>query len=103
MIVRFFPPTDIISAGFKYHMNQNHSVLFYEEDSEELYVGGTGFILKLDVDDFHIIEVGWTNSFLICTLFLLLFRVFCFAPFPHPLRFNRGAVAAGVIRPNRWL
>ncbi|XP_030587644.1 semaphorin-7A [Archocentrus centrarchus] len=47
---------DIINAEFKYQINQNHSVLFYEEESDELYVGGTDFILKLGVDDFHIIE-----------------------------------------------
>ena len=33
----------------------------YQEDSEELYVGGTDFVLRLDVNDYHIIEVGVTG------------------------------------------
>lgn len=33
-------------------------MFFYHEDSEEMYVGGTDFVLKLDVNDYHIIEVG---------------------------------------------
>ncbi|XP_035520997.1 semaphorin-7A [Morone saxatilis] len=47
---------DIICGGFEYQDRQNHSVFFYDEDSEELYVGGTDFVFKLDVDDHHIIE-----------------------------------------------
>uniref|UniRef100_A0A3Q0R0I6 Semaphorin 7A (JohnMiltonHagen blood group) n=1 Tax=Amphilophus citrinellus TaxID=61819 RepID=A0A3Q0R0I6_AMPCI len=63
LVCLFFLPTDIINAEFKYQINQNHSVLFYEEESDELYVGGTDFILKLGVDDFHIIEfVCGTNG-----------------------------------------
>ncbi|XP_044049173.1 semaphorin-7A [Siniperca chuatsi] len=46
----------IISGGFKYQMNQNHTVFFYDEDSEEMYVGGTDFVLQLDVDNYRIIE-----------------------------------------------
>lgn len=56
-----FHPADILSVGLEYQINQNHSVLFYEEGSDELYLGGNDFILKLNVDDFHIIEVGWSN------------------------------------------
>lgn len=55
----FHPPD--ISVGLEYQINQNHSVLFYEEGSDELYLGGNDFILKLNVDDFHVIEVGWSN------------------------------------------
>ncbi|XP_073328805.1 semaphorin-7A [Pagrus major] len=47
---------DIINDGFEYQVHQNHSVFFYHEDSEEMYVGGTDFVLKLDVDDYHVIE-----------------------------------------------
>ncbi|XP_060891410.1 semaphorin-7A [Labrus mixtus] len=47
---------DIISAGFEYHVPQNHSVFYYQKDFEEMYVGGTDFVLKLDVEDYHIIE-----------------------------------------------
>ncbi|XP_070763581.1 semaphorin-7A [Enoplosus armatus] len=45
-----------IGGGFKYQIYQNHTVFFYHEDSEEMYVGGTDFVLQLDVDDYHIIE-----------------------------------------------
>ncbi|XP_070829118.1 semaphorin-7A isoform X2 [Chaetodon trifascialis] len=41
---------------FEYQVSQNHTVLFYHEDSEEMYVGGTDFVLKLDAGDYHIIE-----------------------------------------------
>ncbi|XP_040893453.1 semaphorin-7A isoform X2 [Toxotes jaculatrix] len=47
---------DSVVGGFEYHVNQKHSVLFYQEDSEEMYVGGTDFVLKLDMDDYHVIE-----------------------------------------------
>ncbi|XP_068579641.1 semaphorin-7A [Cebidichthys violaceus] len=47
---------DINSGGFEYQVYQNHSVFFYHEDSEQMYVGGTDFVLKLDVDDYHVIE-----------------------------------------------
>ena len=51
-------PSDIINAAFEYQDYQNHSVFYYHEESEEMYVGGTDFVLRLDVDDYHIIEVG---------------------------------------------
>uniref|UniRef100_UPI0037E8D477 semaphorin-7A n=1 Tax=Semicossyphus pulcher TaxID=241346 RepID=UPI0037E8D477 len=47
---------DIVSGGFVYNVSQNHSVFFYQKDYEEMYVGGTNFVLKLDMDDYHIIE-----------------------------------------------
>lgn len=50
---------DIISGGLEYQVYQNHSVFFYHEDSGEMYVGGTDFVLKIDVDGHtnnHIIE-----------------------------------------------
>lgn len=50
--------SDKNSGGeFEYQV-YHHSVFFYHEDSEEMYVGGTDVVLKLDVDDYHIIEVG---------------------------------------------
>ncbi|XP_041650841.1 semaphorin-7A [Cheilinus undulatus] len=47
---------DSISGGFDYEVSQNHSVFYYQEDYQEMYIGGTDFVLKLDVDDYHIIE-----------------------------------------------
>ncbi|XP_069019637.1 semaphorin-7A isoform X1 [Embiotoca jacksoni] len=47
---------DIMSGGFEHQVHQNHSVFLYQGDSEEFYVGGTDFVIKLDVDDYHIIE-----------------------------------------------
>lgn len=47
---------DVNSGGFEYQVCQNHSVFFSHENSEQMYVGGTDFVLKLDVDDYHIIE-----------------------------------------------
>ncbi|XP_041852351.1 semaphorin-7A [Melanotaenia boesemani] len=47
---------DIISGGFEYAVNQNHSVFSYQDDTAELYVGGSDFVLKLDVSDCHIVE-----------------------------------------------
>ncbi|XP_070686768.1 semaphorin-7A [Pempheris klunzingeri] len=46
----------IIRGAFEYQVHQNHCVFSYHDDSEEMYVGGTDFVLKLDVDDYHIIE-----------------------------------------------
>lgn len=60
----FFFSSDIICGGFQYQVCQNHSVFFYHEDSDEMYVGGTDFVLKFDVDDHthnHVIEVGDHN------------------------------------------
>lgn len=48
----------ITNDVFEYQVYQNHSVFFYHDDYEEMYVGGTDFVLKLDVDNYHIIEVG---------------------------------------------
>ncbi|CAN9499339.1 unnamed protein product [Ophioblennius macclurei] len=48
---------DIIKGAYEYTTIQNHSVFLYQEHSKELYVGGTNFVLKLDVDDYHIIEM----------------------------------------------
>ncbi|XP_068459717.1 semaphorin-7A [Clinocottus analis] len=45
---------DINSGGFEYQVHQNHSVFFCHE--EHMYVGGTDFVLKLDLDDYHVIE-----------------------------------------------
>ena len=56
MIIIF--SSDITSGGLEYQVHQNHSLFFYHDDSEEMYVGGTDFVLKLDVDDYHVKEVG---------------------------------------------
>lgn len=47
---------DMINAGFEYPALQNHSVFFYHENSDDLYVGGTDFVFKLDMDHCHMIE-----------------------------------------------
>ncbi|XP_076589062.1 semaphorin-7A isoform X2 [Chaetodon auriga] len=47
---------------FEYQVYQNHTVLFYHEDSKEMYVGGTDFVLKLNADDYHIIEKFSLNT-----------------------------------------
>ncbi|XP_071354558.1 semaphorin-7A [Trachinotus anak] len=47
---------DTVSGGFAYQVSQNHSVFFYPEDSEEMYIGGTDFVLKLKMDDYRVIE-----------------------------------------------
>ncbi|KAM3869937.1 semaphorin-7A [Diretmus argenteus] len=43
-----------INGQLEYPIYQNHTVFFLHED--ELYVGGTDFVLKIDVDDNRIIE-----------------------------------------------
>lgn len=47
---------DITSVALRYQVHQNHSAFFFHEETGEMYVGGTDFVLKLDVDDYHIIE-----------------------------------------------
>lgn len=47
---------DMFNGVFKYKVNQNHSVLFYNQDFDEMYVGGSDFVLRLDVNDHHVIE-----------------------------------------------
>ncbi|XP_037307889.2 semaphorin-7A isoform X1 [Pungitius pungitius] len=47
---------DVSSSGIEYPVSQKSSVFFYDEDSEEMYVGGTDFVLKLDVDDYRVKE-----------------------------------------------
>lgn len=47
---------DTVSGGFTYQVHQNHSVFFHHEDSEEMYIGGTDFVLKLDMNDYNVIE-----------------------------------------------
>uniref|UniRef100_G3NLG6 Semaphorin 7A (JohnMiltonHagen blood group) n=2 Tax=Gasterosteus aculeatus aculeatus TaxID=481459 RepID=G3NLG6_GASAC len=47
---------DYSSSGIEYEVSQKHSVFFYDEDSEQIYVGGTDFVLNLDVDDYRVKE-----------------------------------------------
>ncbi|XP_008275035.1 semaphorin-7A [Stegastes partitus] len=42
---------DVFSGGFNYQIDQNHTVFLYEEDSQELYVGGTGFVFRIDASN----------------------------------------------------
>nr|XP_046250642.1 semaphorin-7A [Scatophagus argus] len=53
---------DFISDRFHYPVYQNHTVFLYQEDSGELYVGATDFVLKLDVNDYHIKEIFPLNT-----------------------------------------
>ncbi|XP_017261087.1 semaphorin-7A [Kryptolebias marmoratus] len=41
----------LIRGEYKYEVHQNHIVFSYQEDSDELYVGGTDFVLKLDANN----------------------------------------------------
>ncbi|XP_061630479.1 semaphorin-7A [Phyllopteryx taeniolatus] len=47
---------DVIQGRFDFPVYQNHTVLFYHEDSGEFYIGGTNFVFKLDLDRFQIIK-----------------------------------------------
>lgn len=68
--------SDITSGRFDYQIYQNHTVFLYNEDSAEMYVGGTDFVLQLDVNDFHIIEVGKLRfETTVFDVFILLFHL----------------------------
>lgn len=45
-----------VKITFDYPELQNRTVLFYKQDYEELYVGGTDFVLRLNTSDYHLIE-----------------------------------------------
>nr|XP_019933767.1 PREDICTED: semaphorin-7A [Paralichthys olivaceus] len=45
-----------VGGGYEYQDLQKHSVLFYDEDSEDMYVGGTDFVLKLNMNDNNVKE-----------------------------------------------
>lgn len=47
--------TDIVTDAYKYQEYQNNTV-FYSNNSEEMYVGGTDFILRLDTNEFKVLE-----------------------------------------------
>ncbi|XP_051918251.1 semaphorin-7A isoform X2 [Hippocampus zosterae] len=47
---------DVIKGRFVYPIHQNHTVLIYHEDSGEIYVGGTDFVFKLDLDRYQIAQ-----------------------------------------------
>lgn len=46
----------------QYPMYQNHTVFFHPEDSDNLYVGGTDFVLQIDVQNSQIIEAFLLNT-----------------------------------------
>lgn len=50
--------SDVIKGRFVYPVHQNHTVLLYHEDSGEIYIGGTDFVFKLDLDRYQIAQVG---------------------------------------------
>lgn len=54
--------TDIVTDAYKYQEYQNNTV-FYSNNSEEMYVGGTDFILRLDTNEFKVLEVGLYTVF----------------------------------------
>lgn len=45
-----------VNIAFDYPELQNRTVLFYSQDYEELYVGGTDFVLRLNTSDYHLLE-----------------------------------------------
>lgn len=49
--------SDINGGGYVYPYNQRHSVFMNQEDSEELYVGATDLVLKLNLDNYRVTEV----------------------------------------------
>ncbi|XP_029379712.1 semaphorin-7A [Echeneis naucrates] len=53
---------DTVSGGFAYQVYQNHTIFFYNEDSEEMYIGGTDFVIKLNTSDYHVIEKFTLNT-----------------------------------------
>ncbi|XP_071752620.2 semaphorin-7A [Centroberyx gerrardi] len=55
-IPRLILSQDIINGRLEYAVHQNHTVFFHHDDSNELYVGGTDFVIKVDVDNNRIIE-----------------------------------------------
>lgn len=60
LIIRLFCFTSgLISGEYEYVLHQNYSVFLYQEDTDELYVGGTDFVLKLDANNYHILEVSF--------------------------------------------
>ncbi|XP_061773090.1 semaphorin-7A isoform X3 [Nerophis ophidion] len=53
---------DVIRGGFKYPVHQNHTILCYHEESGEMYVGGSDFVLKLDSDGYQITKTFHLNA-----------------------------------------
>ncbi|XP_056138133.1 semaphorin-7A isoform X2 [Lampris incognitus] len=47
---------DRICGRLEYPVYQNHTVFFHRDGSDELYVGGTDYVLKINVDDNQVIE-----------------------------------------------
>ncbi|XP_061677486.1 semaphorin-7A isoform X2 [Syngnathoides biaculeatus] len=47
---------DVIRGTLSFPFYQNHTLLFYHEDSGEMYVGGTNFVFKLSLDRFRMLE-----------------------------------------------
>lgn len=45
-----------VKIVFDYQELQNHTVSFYKQDYEDLYVGGTDFVLRLNTSNYDIIE-----------------------------------------------
>lgn len=78
--------SDIVGGEFEHRVKQNHTVFFYHEDSGEMYVGGTDFVLKLDVDNYCFKEVGVSPQTDFDPLFLIL--IFSFSFFYHLRNMN---------------
>ena len=73
-------PSGTVRGGFEYQEQQKHSVLFYHEDSADMYVGGTDFVLKLDMNDNNVKEVGACSRVKKHSFLTFLFS---FHPFIH--------------------
>ncbi|CAL8356226.1 unnamed protein product [Lota lota] len=52
---------DTIRNKLPYPAHQNHTVLFLQETKDVLYLGGTDFVLKIDMDSNNVIEGPCTN------------------------------------------
>ncbi|XP_072291864.1 semaphorin-7A [Eucyclogobius newberryi] len=45
-----------VKITFDYEKLQNHTVFFYSQDNGDMYVGGTEFVLRLNTNNYQIIE-----------------------------------------------
>lgn len=65
-MIPLFPPKSDMKNGCALENEVDYpNVFFYHEDSEEMYVGGTNYVSKLNVNDYNTIEVCWKSE-LVC-------------------------------------
>ena len=56
---------DAIRNKLQYPALQNYTVLFLQETKDVLYLGGTDFVQKIDVDRNNVMEVGIIHYFVL--------------------------------------